>query len=435
MRLGGRVHTNGNMYLGSGATLTIDTNYVRAVGDIYRRRKENSDSNGTVEIRKWVANPFDPSQPSEFFRMNSRSQMGSVVTPSGYDSAFINGFDNNGDGDFWDTGDWLPFGPGALEYWGPPSGYSGTGHTVMTGEHGIMEAMTPGSGSIAMYEAMEGGSYSLDTMTGEYEYVGPGLGSHDRGYYHENAGLSIIVAEDGLSFTAYDPNGNDVTSSVSGAVTLISVPDMRQSSSQPTRVRTVQIDVALLNASGQFPVNGLLYAAHYGTGTGVQAKGLMLKNGSELYAPLTAVCEGSIYVQGDYNTTNKKGAAVIGDAVSLLSNSWTGNKQPGQLPGATATTFNCAMVTGNYATSSSNYNGGLENLPRFHENWNNVPCNIRGSFVNMYESQYATGSWVYGGDRYTAPVRNWTYDPAFNNVANLPPFTPMAVSVVSVVSW
>lgn len=435
MRLGGRVHTNGNMYLGSGATLTLDTNYVRAVGSIFRRRKQNTESAGNVEIRKWVANPFDPTQPVEYFRMNSQPQMGSIANSSGYDSAFTEGYDHNGDGDFWDTGDWLPFGPGALDYWGPPEGYSGNGHTVMTGEHGVTQAMTPGSGSIAMYEAMEGGSYSLDTATGEYEYVGPGLGSHDRGYYHENAGLSIIVAADGASFTVFDASGNDVTSAVGGAVTLVSVPDMRQSSSQPTRVRAVQVDVALLNASGNFPANGLLYAAHYGTGTGIQAKGLVLTNGSELGAPLTAVAEGAIYVKGDYNTVNKKGASVIGDAVNLLSNAWTGNKAPGQLPAATQTTYNCAMVTGNYATNTSNYNGGLENLPRFHENWNGVPCNIRGSFVNMYESQYATGNWVYGGDRYTAPVRNWSYDAAFNNVANLPPFTPMAVSVVDVVSW
>ncbi|MEZ6013960.1 MAG: hypothetical protein R3F49_02495 [Planctomycetota bacterium] len=436
MTLGGRVHTNGNMYLGSGATLTLDTNHVRAVGDIFRRRKHNGESAGNVDIRKWVANPFDPSEPREFFRMNSRGQMGSVATPSGYDSAFTSGYDHNGDGDFWDTNDWLPFAPGALEYWGAPEGYGGgDGHTVLTGEHGVTEAMTPGNASLAMYDAMDGGSYALDSSTGEYEYVGPGLGTHDPGYYHEHAGLKIIVDASGTSFTALNADGVDVTSLLGGAVTLGSVPDMRQSSSQPTRVPVVQVDLALLGASGQYPANGLLYSAHYGTGEGVQAKGLLLTNGSELAAPLTAVAEGSVYLQGDYNTVNKKGAAAIGDAVNLLSNNWTGNKQPGQLPGASETTFNCAFVTGNYATEGSNYNGGLENLPRYHENWNGVPCNITGSFVNMFESQYATAHWAYGGDRYTAPIRNWAYDTAFNSAANLPPFTPMAVSVIEVVSW
>ena len=35
-------------------------------------------------------------------------------------------------------------------------------------------------------------------------------------------------------------------------------------------------------------------------------------------APATG--DGGVYVQGDYNTDNKKAAAVIGDAVNLLSN-------------------------------------------------------------------------------------------------------------------
>ncbi len=435
MTLGGRVHSNGNMYLGSGATLTIDTNYVRAVGDIFRRRKHNAESTGNVDIRKWVANPFDPSAPREFFRMNSRSQMGGITTASGYDSAFTEGYDHNGDGDFWDTGDWLPFAPGAAEYWGPPSGHAGSGQTVMTGEHGITEAMTPDSGSIAMFDAVEGGSFTFDSASGEYEYVGAGNGTHERGYYHANAGLVILVAADGASFEAFDASGNDVTSEVASAVTLTSMPDMRQSGSTATRVPSVQVDVAALNASGYFPPNGLLYAAHYGMGTGVAAKGLTLTNGSELAAPLTAVTEGSVYLRGDYNTVNKKGAAVIGDAVNLLSNSWTGNKAPGTLPAASETTYNCAMVTGNTPTAGSSYSGGLENLPRFHESWSGVRCNIRGSFVNLYESQYATGGWVHGGDRYTAPVRNWFYETLFNSVANLPPFTPMAVSIVDVVSW
>jgi len=435
MLLGGRVHSNADMYLGSGATLTMNTNYVRAVGGIFRRGKHTNNSVGTVNIRKWIANPFDPSEPSEYFRMNSRSQMGSVVTPSGYDSAFTDGYDENGDGDFDDAGEWLPFAPGATEYWGPPAGYGSSGQTVRTGEHGVTEAATPGSGSIAMYEATAGGSYTIDPGTGEYQYVGAGLGTHARGYYHENAGLTLIVAEDGGSFRAVDRDGNDVTSAIAGAVTLGPLPDMRQTGSQLGGVPTVRVDLALLGASGHYPANGLLYAAHYGIGHGAEARGLVLTNGHELLARLTAVSEGPVYVHGDYNTVASKGAAVIGDAVNLLSNAWDGSKRPGQLPAASETTFNCAMVTGNTETVGSQYNGGLENLPRFHENWSGRRCNIRGSFVNLYTSQYADAPWVYGGDRYTAPLRNWSYDTAFNSVANLPPFTPMAVTVVDVVSW
>ena len=36
---------------------------------------------------------------------------------------------------------------------------------------------------------------------------------------------------------------------------------------------------------------------------------------------------------------------------------------------AATTTYNLAMITGNYVSSGAAYNGGLENYPRFHENW------------------------------------------------------------------
>src|SRR6185436_4270422 len=100
---------------------------------IYRRRKDDpSASPGAVSIRQWVANPFDASEPAKYVSMNSDAQMTAlgVDTPSGYDSAFTKGYAANGDGDFYDTKDWLPWGPGALDYWSQPDGYSKTGNTV-----------------------------------------------------------------------------------------------------------------------------------------------------------------------------------------------------------------------------------------------------------------------------------------------------------------
>ena len=76
----------------------------------------------------------------------------------------------------------------------------------------------------------------------------------------------------------------------------------------------------------------------------------------------------------------------MADAVNLLSNAWTGNKQPGTLPEATETTFNTAVVTGIHESSVGSYNGGFENLPRFHENWSGIECHINGAFVNTWTS-------------------------------------------------
>ena len=437
MTLGGRVHSNKDMYLGSNATLTMNTNYVHAVGKIFRNRKDDpSQSPGTVKIRQWVNDPFNAAEPTVYSNLNSKSQMAAlgVPTSSGYDDNFTTGYDQNTDGDYTDAGDWLPWALGALEYWNQPNGYTGgTGNTVLTSDHGITEAVTPEVSSISMFDSAPGGSYVFNAGTGTYVPVASGTGTHNKGHYHSQADLTILQMPNG-SFSAYDKNGTSVALP-SGTVASKQMYDARQAGGTTTKIPLMEIDMAKLNASGKFPTNGLLYAARYGEGTGTAAGGIRLKNGSELAAKLTVVSEDPIFIKGDYNTTAKKGCSVIGDAVNLLSNNWDDSKSKGTLPSATNTAFNLAMISGNTNTSVGSYNGGLENLPRFHENWSGKTCTISGSFVNTWLSQFATGNWVYGADRYTAPNRNWFYDTAFNNIANLPPFTPMVVSAKDVVSW
>jgi hypothetical protein len=438
MTLGGRVHSNASMYLGSNGTLTVDTNYCRAIGGIYRHRKDDpSSSPGTVAIRKWVQDPYDGSEPEEYVKMLSESQMDGlgVSTTSGYDSVFTAGWDDNGDGDFLDAKDWLPWGPGALDLWSEPDGYaSGAGNTVKSAVHGTSELVPPSVGSVAMFEEADGGGDYAWSAGGErYVEVAAGTGTHDKGYFHENADLAILTYADG-SWEAFDGDGNDVTASLAGVVDVTKMVDARQSGGKNEKIRLTEIDLEDLGDSGLFPKNGLLYLSSYGAGTGTDAKGVMLTNGPELPGALTVVTENSVYVHGDYNTKDKKGASVIADAVNLLSNAWDGSKTTG-LPSASETTFNLAFITGNLETAGKSYNGGLENLPRFHEDWSGVKCYLNGSFVNPWSSTYATGAWVYGGNRYTAPSRMYSYDEDFNDAANLPPYTPMAVSAAEVASW
>ena len=420
------------MYLGCGNTLTMDTNYVHALGSIYRRRKNNTSSNGTVEIRQWVENPFDSLEPVSYLNMNSKSQMDPVDTVSGYDSNFTDGYDINGDGDFTDSGEWLPFVAGALEMWDAPDGYALTGNTLLTGDHGVSEAVTPNIGSIQMFEASSVGDYFFDSTLDEYVYRGPGAGTHAKGYYHQNSGLSVIISADTNDIRVFDELGNTVPIiDLNGALSMTTIYDARQGGD----VDLLSVDMDLLSSAVAWPDNGLLYVAHYGMGTGTSARGVELTNGSEIQGGLTVVAEGSLYINGDYNTVNKKGAAVIADAVNLLSNSWDGSKSAGNLPVASETTYNTAIVTGNTTTTLGSYNGGLENLPRFHEKWTTKKCIINGSFVNAWESRYADADWNYGGDYYKAPKRKWYYDEMFNNVENLPPYTPMVVSASDIVRW
>jgi len=444
MAISGRVHTNQDLHLGSNATLRLNTNYVHAVGSMFRNRKDNpSLSQGSVLIREWVANPWNLSEPGSYYSMWSQSQLSSlgIASIGGFDSNFTTGWDVDGNGMYTDTGDLLPFGPGALSYWDEPTGYTGgSGNTVQTGEHDLGEAVVPQIGSIKKYEEQEGGDYVWDATTSAYTPVTAGTGTHSKGYYHDNADLQILVNRTGTAFKAYDSSGTDITTFVTGAVTLGTIYDARQANGGSGVTKVVKINVGALSATGKYPANGLIYAAHNGSATGTSAKGVYLTNGSLLPAKLTLASEDPIYIQGNYNTGNssvtQKGAAVIGDAVNLLSNSWTGLKtNVTGLPNAANTTYNVAIIAGNTNSSVGSYNGGLENLPRFHENWTGRNCTIKGAMVNTWNSEHATAPWVYGGNRYQAPNRIWSYDTAFNTVTNLPPFTPMAVSARDIVTW
>jgi len=159
-----------------------------------------------------------------------------------------------------------------------------------------------------------------------------------------------------------------------------------------------------------------------------------------------------VYVQGDYNTVNKKGAAVIGDAVTILSNRWgdvngdgdTDDAGDGDLAyseqamnsrNAWSTTVNAAVMLGNTDTIAGvSYNGGVENVMRFLERWSGDTFTYLGSIIDLWNSELATGAWIYGNPIYTAPSRNWAFDADFLDPANLPPGTPN-VYTIRVIGW
>ncbi len=262
--------------------------------------------------------------------------------------------------------------------------------TVQSGVHGVTDLAVPEIGTIKAYDS-----------------------DGNPGFYHENADLVII---DGVPYSGGAPI-------VLPPGTLIeeSMYDAREG----VYVTNTKVDIGLLNSSGYFPANGLLYA-YRSDASSTQPNGIQLTNGAELAGSLTVVTENPIYIQGDYNTVNKKSAAVISDAVNLLSNAWDNSKAPGSLTNAVDTQYNLAMVTGDVPTDDDgvNYSGGFENLPRFHEYWRNRSATIRGSFIKIFESEYAKGLFYHGGDVYTAPIRDWQYDPDI-----IPPFSPQVVSL------
>ena len=171
----------------------------------------------------------------------------------------------------------------------------------------------------------------------------------------------------------------------------------------------------------------ILYVSESGLNNGVR-----LVNGSELPSGgLTVGTDNPLYIQGDYNTTSKQPAAVFCDALNILSNDWSDSSDDRI---AFDTTVNVSMVTGIVETEGGYYSGGVENLPRFLENWSGKTYTYRGSMVVLWESEQATGKWVYGMPYYTAPNRAWEFDQDLLEVANLPPGTPQ-VGVVERTHW
>ena len=168
-----------------------------------------------------------------------------------------------------------------------------------------------------------------------------------------------------------------------------------------------------------------------------QHKGIKIINGSTLPAPMTVASNNSIYIQGNYNTVNWQPSAVVADAVYLLSNNWddANNPDPGtdaSVKNASSTTYYVAILAGDTPNNAGAYNGGLENFPRFLENWGGQTCRIVGSFINLFLSENATGQWAWGAPIYFAPDRDWWFEVNFLDFDKLPPGTPSVGSVLRI---
>ena len=158
---------------------------------------------------------------------------------------------------------------------------------------------------------------------------------------------------------------------------------------------------------------------------------------------LTVATARPLYVQGDYNsdsttrgtadTSTTRPASLVGDAITILSDSWSDANSTSAVGSrvASSTTVNAAFLTGVVETTSGHYSGGMENFPRFLETWGlaNV-FTYNGSMVKMFPSLYATNAWENNNNIYDPPTRNWAYDANFDESTKLPPKTPSYLKVI-----
>ncbi|MGB9233210.1 MAG: hypothetical protein WCC04_02285 [Terriglobales bacterium] len=202
-------------------------------------------------------------------------------------------------------------------------------------------------------------------------------------------------------------------------------------------------------------------------------------NGVTYNGGFTVASENPVYIQGDYNSnptdttwnatpTDKAGmaaAAVIADAVTLLSDSWDdrismlgnptladgnpGDTSPSNYQNRVVNTsgwYRVAIAAGKnmtftYPTTAfpnqaddTGTDGGIHNFLHLLEDWgtvNNVTENYKGSLASLYYSTYNTGFYKCCTAVYGVPSRNFYFDLDFESPYGLPPGTPMFKDVES----
>lgn len=396
--LQGLIHTNENMYLNSNNTLSIFTDSLTAAGSINRGRLDSNDVNGTV-------------------RITSENEDGTLANMNSNEDS--------------DNSNWENI---AKSKW---------------------------KGTVK------------DSKLGATKLAAPTLKSFEPGgYYNQQAGISIKV-KNNSGVISYEIKHNGFTNTytsaqLNGSLEEKTIYDYREypSGSNPkynTPIKVTNIDInKLKTALGYYPDNGLIYMTRedavpdndgneYAPDSSRVVKGFKLVNGSTLPDATTIVSNQPVYIQGDFNKHTSddpnldtwKPCAVVSDAITLLSNTWNDAKSnwkyttvnpTGQMPTASTTEYNLVLVTGNLPTKYGQYSGGLENFPRFLENWSGKTVDISGGFMQLFRSKYATGLW--NGSYYSPPNRVWQSEPRFSDLTSFPPgFTDLFPSTSLGISY
>ncbi|HUU29181.1 MAG TPA: PilX N-terminal domain-containing pilus assembly protein [archaeon] len=383
----GRVHTNSSIFLGPGTTSSsVSSKFHRPItvaGDLYLKKIPSGDINDQVFID-------DPSGNSINLGMNPGQS--SATYPGGDES-------------------WVAYTDGLFQ------------GRLRTRAHNITPLGMPIPKTIDPIEIIKrrnaGDEVALRLERLDWKA--------DLRIY-ANAGLSSISIMDSTGNPKVLTNGNPsaVTSAIQPQYNAFY--DDREKDS-------VDLLIVYVNRLTAADIgNGIVYISIVEESD--RHKGIMLDSASTLPGPVSFVSDNAIYIRGNYNTGPPwRPSAVMADAVNLLSNAWKNAENPknhSPSPRAASTTTYYVAILGGDTPNLPDYNGGLENFPRFLENWSGINCNIVGSFINLWLSENADGDWSYGGPIYTAPGRNWSFDVRFLDFNQLPPGTPSVGSVLRI---
>ena len=388
MTLAGPMHTNGDLYLGTDGLMSV-TGQITTSGDMYRGRKDSNTC---------LTGPVRVADPDNLIDLPDCS------------------------------GDRLLYGQGDFDAW---QGMIQTGIDPVTVQ--MPEAIDPAPGQIFWDQA--DARIVLDLDLGEIQVRDASGG--------KSVGASNLLSTCG----AVGLSGSFFNNREGKTITMLDVDlgsllDCLQSNNIMGGGKRLDDDtdgglVVFLSVDGT-------------DSDDINNYGVRVSNGAELAssvsgAPpingLTIVSDQAMYVQGDYNTVEKKPASLLADSFNLLSNAWnddTVSEKPlsSNLRNASNTSINAALMAGTDTTGGTDgvagqdlagYNGGLESLARLHEDWNGQLLTMRGSFVSLDEPRHVQGAWSVGGSQFRPPTVSLSFDASFRDPTALPPLSPRLV--------
>jgi hypothetical protein len=280
---------------------------------------------------------------------------------------------------------------------------------------------------------------------------------------YNQADLLILVTDSGVKVTSGVPEGGSVTVSNTVWTNFLVVTNQIYNKRESMNVRVIQFNIGNFRTWAEAATNpitpfltgksaiNIVYIADQRTPIATAEPGIELLNGSRLPENgLTIASPDPVYICGNYNTTSDginyssgtnstvytQPASVMADAIMVLSSAWSDANSGLPLANRVAndTTVNAAFLSGIVPTANGYYSGGVENFPRFLENWSGKTLYYNGSMVVMFQSTIATAPWGSNSDTYNPPIRQWAFDTNFNVEAELPPGTPQ-ITYMERLAW
>jgi len=361
MTLGGRVHTNSNLYLQSGNSLHIDS-YTTAAGNIFHGRKPGSGqstASGDVQI-------MDASGSYQ---------------------------------DMYDSGSWLD---SQDPDWVAES-ISRWGGTVEDRDHGITKLDMPvvSSGvpeNMIATSAESADSYenkaTLKIVDGVAEYQ-----QLDGTWINVTAALQADGSISNSSF--YDAHQQQWVDSWD--------VDMSNFKNSPYFPRNGIMYTANTSGGANLKATRITEGEDIGQPFTLSSKNSVYIEGDYNTVnkqPSAVLTDALTILSNNWNDANSSNSlsSRVASETTVNCSYMTGNQNTGE--------------------SGSAYNGGFENLPRFLEKWSGIDLNWKGSAIDVWLSKEATMPWSYGS-YYTAPNRNWAFDEDLKDPSKLPPGTPV----------